>query len=89
MSDLDALLMQISDGLPREPAKRYVLRCHPDVWYALRDAESRQPDPYSAFVRTGEPTYGHADITVDPDMWSGEYQITEDGEVIKHGFLAS
>lgn len=88
MSGIDALLKRITDGLPRVP-KRYELRCHPDVYLALKEAALVEPEQWPPIVRDGQPLYGHADIVVDPELASGEYRITEDGSVIKEGTLAS
>lgn len=90
MSDLDALLRQIVDGLPPVPAKRYEMRCHPDVVSALQDAALAEPGdwlPTWPPPRYEESLFGHADVIADPGMPSGAYRLTEDGKAVKEGVL--
>lgn len=79
---LDGFLSGIMEGLPVMAEKRYELRCHPDVYLALRDAT---PDPgYPSPMR---PLYGTADVVVRPDLGSGGWELYEDGSLLKSGRL--
>ena len=88
--DLDTWLTDLMDGQPPVP-KQYELRCHPDVYLALRDASDRRDGEYwpSPPVRTGGPLFGSAAITVVTHLGSGGWELLEDGEVIKSGRLGT
>jgi hypothetical protein len=89
--DLDGWLMDLMEGQPPVP-KQYELRCHPDVYLALRDASDRQtfrqyqPD---ASLKTGAspPLFGSAAIIVVSHLRSGGWELYEDGRMVRSGRL--
>ena len=87
--DLDAWLLEVTAGLPRDPAARYEFRCHPDVYTAIRaaaDVPFRFPDP--GFIE-GSPIFGVADVDVRPELGSGGWELYENGELLKSGRLGA
>lgn len=89
MDDLtyDGLLRLMTDGLPPVP-KHLQLHCHPDVHLALRAlSDKQQADEGWPPPPAPVPVYGTADIIVKPEMGSGCWELLEDGEVIKSGWL--
>jgi len=87
--DLDGWLAELMEGQPPAP-RQYELRCHPDVFLALREASDRQTfGEYrpSASLHAGTPVFGSAAIIVVPHLGSGGWELYEDGERIKSGRL--
>jgi hypothetical protein len=81
---LDDFLRLVTDGLP-PVAKRYELRCHPDVLHALHEMSAADPDAY----RPGQPAtplYGTADVITDGGLQPGCWDLREDGKVIRQAF---
>ena len=87
--DLDDWLTDLMEGQPPVP-RQYELRCHPDVFLALREASDRQTaGEYlpSASPNVGTPLFGSAAITVRPDLGSGGWELRERGQVVRSGRL--
>ena len=85
---LDEWLLDLMDGMPALP-KRYEFRCHPDVYLALRDAAPPPLGEWSIAGAVGSPVglYGSADIVVNPDLGSGNWELYENGQILKSGSL--
>ena len=88
--DPDAWLTVLMQSQPQVP-RQYQLRCHPDVYLALREASSRQeakqeyrPDPS---LRTGSTLHGQAEIIVMPGLGPGGWELYRDGELLRAGRL--
>jgi len=73
----------MTDGLP-PVARRYELRCHPDVLHALREMSATAPDDYPGQPVT--PLYGTADVITDDGLHPGCWELREDGKVIRQAF---
>ena len=86
--DLDGWQMDLMEGQPPVP-KQYELRCHPDVYLALRKASDRQDAEYwpSPPVRVGGPLFGSAAIIIVTHLGSGGWELYEDGELLRSGRL--
>ncbi len=87
--DLDGWLADLMKGQPPVPG-RYELRCHPDVFLALREASDRQTSgeySQSASLHVGTPLFGSAAIIIRPELGSGGWELREDGQVVKSGRL--
>jgi hypothetical protein len=87
LDDWLAMLMQGQPPVPRQ----YQLRCHPDVYLALREAAYRQeaeqeyqPDPS---LETGSPLYGQAEIIVVPGLGPGGWELHREGGLLRSGRL--
>ena len=87
--DLDEWLADLMEGQPPVPGQ-YELRCHPDVFLALREASDRQaagtPRP-PASVYAGTSVFGSAAIVVVTHLGSGGWELYEDGELLRSGRL--
>lgn len=88
--DLDSWLTELMAGQPPIPG-RYELRCHPDVFLALREASDRQTaGEYQtpASLNVGRPAlFGSAAIIIRPELGSGGWELREDGRAVKSGRL--
>jgi hypothetical protein len=87
--DLDDWLTDLMEGQPPVP-RQYELRCHPDVFLALREASDRQTaGEYlpSASLHVGTSLFGSAAIIVVPNLGSGGWELRERGQVVRSGRL--
>lgn len=73
--------VDFANRLPR--IKRTELHCHPGVVIALREAAP--PAEYNPW--SPPPSIPVIELIVDADMEPGQWEIREDGEVIKSGRL--
>lgn len=86
---VDDWLRQVLAGQPPVP-RRYVLRCHPDVYLALRRAAAERAPEWAPLAEPA-PTgmYGTAAIEMDVALGSGGWELCADGEVLNRGRLGS
>jgi hypothetical protein len=87
--DLERWLSELMKGQPREP-RQYKLRCHPDVYLALREASDRKTS--GEYRPPGSPpadppAFGSASIIVVSHLGSGGWELYEDGELLRSGRL--
>lgn len=83
--DLDAWLLEVTGGLPRDSRQRFEFRCHPDVYTAIRiAADLNYREPVSG---EGSPAFGSADVAVRPELGSGRWELYQNGQRVKSGSL--
>jgi hypothetical protein len=82
----DRILSLMTNGLPPTP-KRYELRCHPDVFLALKNASADAAAEADPFTPSDPALYGAADIVVRSELGSGGWELWADGERVKSGRL--
>lgn len=87
IADLDDWLRQLTAGLVPWP-HHYELRCHPDVFVAIRAAADADPRyvPDGAFM-WGSPVFGSADVRVQSSLGSGRWELYEGGRLLKSGTI--
>jgi hypothetical protein len=84
--DLDRWLLELMTDQPKEP-RRYVLRCHPAAYAAIKDAADRAAGlEWPVRISTGAPgLYGSAELVVDPELGPDGWELCEHGQVLKSG----